>query len=381
MGFRHCEPCGGAQKVKDGKCSRCNKPFPDTSTRAPASEPVVINKRKKIILPSMKVPPVVVSHTAAQQLDVRLSEKGKEELSNADDSELLTPPISPPTSPRQVHSSQADTTVTDRSTNVKDSVGNRLPLRFNSPEDSTTPVLTSRDEESLARFLHTYRRLCLVGYWVFKLIRFILIVCGLLYVSVKMYQNGMQCYNTARNYTIVVNMTPYFDQMEKRVSFIGNTTFIPSLAITPWTGPIINFTEKMTSVGDRCLHTVFEHFANFTHTNATATLTNATATRTNVTATRTNATATLTNATATLTNSIFTNSLNTWPTSWYIATVGLFVAVPAQVPPIGAGACAIGLIEAVPQVAEMVKDHLVNKWVLFNASICQMSYSEHHTLF
>jgi hypothetical protein len=77
-----------------------------------------------------------------------------------------------------------------------------------------------------------------------------------------------------------------------------------------------------------------------------------------VTITDTNATATLTNATATLTNATFT-TLNTWPTSRYIATVGLLVAVPAQVPLIGVGACAIGLIEAVPQVAAMVKDTLL----------------------
>ena len=366
MGFRHCEPCGGAQKVTDGKCSRCNKPFPDTSTRARASEPVVVTKQTKNVLPPMKEPPRVVSLTVAQQLDARLSEKGKKELSNADDSELTTPPISPPPSPRQVHSSQADgsekssgggedtmrtterdvgTTGTDRSANVQDSVGDQLPLRFNPPEDSTPkdstpPLLTSRDKESLARFLQTYRRLCLVGHWGFELVKFILIVCVLcvlLYVSVKMYQNVVQCYNGARNHTIVVNMTPYFVQMENSVSFIGNNSVIPSLTTPPWTAPVINFTEQLTNVGDSCVNNAFEHFANFTLTNATATLTN---------------------ATTTLTNATFT-TLNTWPTSRYIATVGIIVAVPAQVPLIGVGACAIGLIEAVPQVAAMVKDTLL----------------------
>lgn len=83
-----------------------------------------------------------------------------------------------------------------------------------------------------------------------------------------------------------------------------------------------------------------------TDTNATATLINKTANLT------------LTNATTTLTNATFT-TLNTWPTSRYIATVGLIVAVPAQVPLIGVGACAIGLIEAVPQVAAMVKDAML----------------------
>ena len=101
------------------------------------------------------------------------------------------------------------------------------------------------------------------------------------------------------------------------------------------------------------MNNAFEHFANFTLTNATATLTNATATDTNATATDTNTTATLTNTTVTLTNATFTKSLNTWPTSRYIATVGLLVAVPAQIPLIGVGACVIGLIEAVPQVATM----------------------------
>lgn len=351
MGFRHCEPCGGAQKVTDGKCSRCKKPFPDTSTRAPAPEPVVVTKRTKIILPSMKTPPVVVSHTAAQHLDARMSEKGKDELFKAYDSELTTPPISPPTSPRQVHSSQANgsekssdggedtmwtnerdvgTTGTGCSANVQDSVGDQLPLRFNPPEDSTPPVLTSQDEESLARFLQTYRRLCLVWHWGFKLVKYILIVCVLIYVSVKIHQNGVQCYNRARNHTFVVHMTPYFDQMEKRVSFIVNNTIIPSLTTPHWAGPIINFTEQMTSVVDCCAYIVFEHFANITDTNTTATDTNTT----------------------------ITKSLNTWATSRYIATVGLIVAVPAQLPLIGVGACAIGLIEAVPQVAAMVNNTL-----------------------
>ena len=255
MGFRHCEPCGGAQKVTDGKCSRCKKPFPDTSTCARASEPVVVTKQTKNVLPPMKAPPIVVSHTAAQQLDARLSEKGNDELFKAYDSELTTPPISPPTSPRQVHSSQANgsekssdggedtmrttervvgTTGTDRSANVQDSVvGDQLPLRFNPPEDSTPkdstpPLLTSRDKESLARFLQTYRHLCLVGHWGFELVKFILIACVLLYVSVKMYQNVVQYYNGARNRTIVVNMTPYF--VRWRTAYPSSETTLSSQA-------------------------------------------------------------------------------------------------------------------------------------------------------
>ena len=144
--------------------------------------------------------------------------------------------------------------------------------------------------------------------------------------------------------------TPLYTTVQTVSSYLSSVNSLLSTYLSEarlWLANVLRGWADWLAVSKPIDVDVIPEAVTITDTNATATLTNKTANFT------------LTNKTAnfTLSNATFT-TLNTWPTSWYIATVGFLVAVPAQVPLIGMGACAIGLIEAVPQVAAMVNTTL-----------------------